>query len=63
MVDKSWISLPRSSPQYMAGLNQFLEFAFLRGSGVQGKIRGPCEKCKFDKWKTREEVFSHCMDK
>ena len=63
MVDKSWISLPRSSPQYMAGLNQFLEFAFLRGSDVRGKIRCPCEKCKFDKWKTREEVFAHCMDK
>ena len=62
MLDKSWISLPRSSPQYLVGLNQFLDYAFMHSS-VRGKIRCPCEKCKFDKWKTREEVFAHCMDK
>ena len=62
MLDKSWISLLRSSPQYLVGLNHFLDFNFMRGS-VRGKIRCPCEKCKFDKWKTREEVVAHCLDK
>ena len=62
MLDKSWISLPRSSPQYLVGLNKFLDFAFMRGS-VRGKIRGLCEKCKFDLWKTREEVVAHYLDK
>ena len=47
----------------MAGLNQFLEFTVLRCSDVRGRIRCPCEKCKFDKRKTREEIFAHCMDK
>ena len=62
MLDKSWISLPRSSPQYLVGLNQFLDYAFMHSS-VRGKIRCPCEKCKFDKWKTRDEVVIHCLDK
>ena len=46
----------------LGGLNHFLDFAFMRGS-VRGKIRCPCEKCKFGKWKTREEVVAHCLDK
>lgn len=62
IMDKSWISLLQSSPQYLVGLNKFLNFAFMRVS-VQGKIVYPCEKCKFERWKKREEVFTHCKQK
>ena len=62
MLDKSWITLPRSTPEYTSGLNYFLDFAFRRSS-VEGKICCPCQKCKFRSWQTREEVFNHCLQK
>ena len=62
MLDKSWISFPRSAPQYIHGLNGFLDFAFFRSS-IRGKIACPCEKCKFKKWHTRDNVYDHCMRK
>ena len=62
MLDKSWITLPRSAPDYISGLNYFLDFAFSRSS-VAGKICCPCQKCKFRKWQTRQEVFNHCLHK
>ena len=62
MLDKSWISFPRSAPQYIHGLNRFLDFAFSRSS-IRGKIACPCEKCKFKKWQTRDDVYAHCMRK
>ena len=46
----------------MIGLNQFLDFAFARKS-IRGKIPCPCEKCRFYKWQTRDEVFNHCLKK
>ena len=62
MMDKSWITLPRSSPRYLVGLNQFLDFAFARAS-VREQIACPCEKCMFTRWQSREEVFRHCVKK
>ena len=62
MLDKSWISFPRLALQYIHGLNRFLDFAFLRSS-IRGKIVCPCEKCKFKKWQTRDDVYAHCMRK
>ena len=40
----------------------FLDFAFSRSS-IRGKIACPCEKCKFKKWQTRDDVYAHCMRK
>ena len=54
------MSLPRTDPRYLAGLNNFLDFAF-RYSGVNGMIMCPCRNCNFNKWLTREDVFNHCL--
>jgi len=59
-MDKSWIDMPRNTPQYMDGLNKFLDFAFAN-SGVRGKIVCPCQKCNFNKWQDRELVYEHLI--
>ena len=62
MLDKSWISLPRTHQLYRDGLNMFLDFAFMRAS-CRGKIVCPCPQCKFKDWQTRDVVFNHCIVK
>ena len=59
-MDKSWISLPRSTTEYKIGLHQFLDFAFARSS-VNGEIACPCPKCKFKRWQVRSVVYEHCI--
>jgi len=59
-MDKSWIDMPRNTPQYMDRLNKFLDFAFAN-SGVKGKIVCPCQKCNFNKWQDRELVYEHLI--
>ncbi|XP_027351206.1 uncharacterized protein LOC113862314 [Abrus precatorius] len=61
-MDKSWIDMPRNTPQYVEGLNSFLNFAFANRS-VEGGIICPCPKCKFNRWKSREEVYDHLIVK
>ncbi|CAN1852204.1 hypothetical protein LINPERHAP1_LOCUS40555, partial [Linum perenne] len=44
-MDKSWMNKPRSSVEYMNGLNNFLEFAFGSPNCRDEKILCPCKKC------------------
>lgn len=60
MMDKSWISLPRTSPRYLVGVDHFLDFAFNR-TGVNNQILCPCPKCKFKKWHPRNVVREHLI--
>ena len=53
-IDKSWISKPRNTIEYVKGLNVFLDFAFEHGNGLV--IKCPCSKCGFKKWRTRDVV-------
>ena len=59
-MDKSWIRLPRNQPQYIQGLEQFLDFAIANKS-VEGRIKCPCPSCSFRFWLTREEVYDHLL--
>jgi len=61
-MDKSWIKLPHNTPQYLVGLNNFLDFAFQYGANAI-TIICPCSKCGFRKWRTREEVYDHLLCK
>ncbi|KAM3360589.1 hypothetical protein P3S68_015443 [Capsicum galapagoense] len=61
-MDKSWIGMPRNTPEYLLDLNQFLDFAFTNGA-IGDKIKCPCPICGFTKWKTKNVVFHHLIDK
>ncbi|XP_070029676.1 uncharacterized protein [Nicotiana sylvestris] len=55
-MDKSWIFIKnRALPQYLNGVEQFLNFAF-SNSNVGVRIQCPCIRCNNILWKTREEV-------
>ena len=57
MMDKSWIHMHRTSPEYRNGVESFLEFAF-RNAGGSKLIVCPCNKCKVghNHWFTKEKV-------
>jgi len=52
--------MPRNTPEYMEGLNKFLDFAFAN-SGVREKIICPCQKCNFNKWQCCGVVHEHLI--
>jgi len=59
-MDKSWISMPRNTSQYVAGLEGFLDFAFTNSS-INGRIKCPCNRCGFRNLETREVVHEHLL--
>ncbi|XP_070029645.1 uncharacterized protein [Nicotiana sylvestris] len=61
-MDKSWITKPRNTTEYLIGLNQFLDFAFANAV-VGDRIKCPCPKCGFAKWQTRDVAFDHLVCK
>ncbi|KAM3248598.1 hypothetical protein P3L10_010367 [Capsicum annuum] len=61
-MDRSWIGMPRNTPKYLLGLNQFLDFPFNKGS-IEDKIKCPRRVCGFKKWRMRNMVFHHLMNK
>lgn len=55
-MDKSWILIGnRALPQYLNGVELFLNFAF-SNLEVGVRIQCPCIKCNNVLWKTRDEV-------
>ncbi|CAN1171322.1 hypothetical protein LINPERPRIM_LOCUS7901, partial [Linum perenne] len=61
-MDKSWMTLPRNHPQYLAGVETFLDFAFAHSKGGS-VISCPCSKCKLNKSYDRDTVFHHLLRK
>ena len=59
-MDRSWISKPRFSPEYVSGVEEFLDFAFSRPH-VSGVVKCPCVKCSFKKCHTRDVMFDHLI--
>ena len=43
-MDKSWITKPRNSKEYLDGVQNFIKFGMERSS-INGKILCPCRKC------------------
>ncbi|CAN1725588.1 hypothetical protein LINPERHAP1_LOCUS152, partial [Linum perenne] len=62
LMDKSWINTLRLSPEYMTGLESFLNFAFSNNNDG-GQIVCPCPKCGFKKWLCRDDVYEHLLRK
>jgi len=52
--------MSRNTPQYMDGINKFLDFAFAN-SVVRGEIVCSCKKYNFNKWQDREVVYEHMI--
>ena len=61
-MDKSWIGMSRNTPQYVTGVENFLDFAF-SNSRDRSTILCPCLKCAFNKLHTRDTVFDHLFQK
>ncbi|XP_052732446.1 uncharacterized protein LOC128196244 [Vigna angularis] len=59
-MDKSWITKPRNTVEYLIGLQKFLDFAFENGASGD-TIRCPCPKCGFVKWQARGIVEEHLI--
>ncbi|CAN1777819.1 hypothetical protein LINPERHAP1_LOCUS14199 [Linum perenne] len=59
-MDKTWIRLPRHTSEYIAGVEQFLDFA-LAHSADKKNIRCPCIKCNNKKWQNRAGAFTHLI--
>nr|CAD1830144.1 unnamed protein product [Ananas comosus var. bracteatus] len=57
---KDNLDWPRGSFQYLAGVNGFLDFAFLNPSSDR-KIRCPCVKCVNRTTLSREDMYDHLV--
>ncbi|XP_062216051.1 uncharacterized protein LOC133916413 isoform X2 [Phragmites australis] len=58
MMDKSWMTKPRTCNEYKDGVDQFLTFAF-RDVRHGGKINCPCVKCKNKSTRSYDDVRTH----
>ena len=61
-MDKSFITMQRTSSVYDQGVKTFIEFAF-QHSSVNDMILCPCPTCGFSKRRTRAEVYDHLICK
>ncbi|PKA45796.1 hypothetical protein AXF42_Ash018347 [Apostasia shenzhenica] len=59
-MDKTWITKPKNSREYLDGVEKFLNFAFENGS-INGMIRCPCRTCYNNNYYTREVVLEHLL--
>ena len=55
-IDKSWMKAHRLSPEYMNGVDQFLDYAFRNSTRNDNRIKCPCVNCNNVYLKVREEV-------
>ncbi|KAK2395394.1 hypothetical protein QL285_057135 [Trifolium repens] len=56
-MDKSWITQPQTSYEYIKGLNGFLDFAFK--NRLNGMAKCPCKKCGFKTPQFRNVMYDH----
>ena len=61
-MDKSWITMPRNTPEYEQGLRGFIDFAF-ENRCVNDKTICPCSQCRFRKWQSRDVMYDHLICK
>ncbi|KAJ1425774.1 Transposase-associated domain [Sesbania bispinosa] len=62
-MDKEWTELPRFSPEYINGVESFLDFAYNKGRPQGDEILCPCAKCKNILWARRCVVYDHLISK
>ncbi|GLT30511.1 hypothetical protein SLA2020_053070 [Shorea laevis] len=62
-MDKTWVnSKETSSPDYIEGILNFVNFTFEK-SAKAGKILCPCRRCANLIWCSKEEVVDHLVEK
>jgi len=54
-MDKEWTQFPRFSPNYIDGVQSFLDFAYTRGRPLGVKILCPNTKCRNGIWARRND--------
>lgn len=63
-MDKSWMQMPKCSPEYIRGCKAFLEFAWKhRPMECGDTIYCPCTQCINMLSRSRKEVEDHIMQK
>ncbi|XP_042437085.1 uncharacterized protein LOC122023056 [Zingiber officinale] len=60
-MDKAWMKLPRYSPEYINGVEVFLNYAYTKGNPQGVEILCPCAKCHNAFWRTRAVVLDHLI--
>ncbi|XP_021775717.1 uncharacterized protein LOC110739569 [Chenopodium quinoa] len=65
-INRDWIDAPHSAEEYIKGVENFLDFAFLNSTldiekDDEPEILFPCMKCVNRFWFPREEVFNHLI--
>ncbi|XP_021734985.1 uncharacterized protein LOC110701677 [Chenopodium quinoa] len=65
-INKDWIDAPQSAEEYIKGVENFLDFAFLNSTmdteeDDKPEILCPCMKCVYRFWFPKEEIFSHLI--
>ncbi|CAH2053255.1 unnamed protein product, partial [Thlaspi arvense] len=58
-IDKSWISKPHLSQEYINGVEGFLDFAFSNSDATM--LKSPCSWCSLVKYKYREDIRRDLM--
>lgn len=58
--NRSWINLPRVSPQYQVGVEEFLQFAFANIPDG-GLTWFPCRKCYNRQKQTKKTLHDHLL--
>ena len=60
-MDKSWVgSSNRNTTEYISGIERFLDFAYAN-KALDSEICCPCKKCRNRYFKSRHDVFTHCI--
>ena len=59
-MDKSWLSVPRSTVLYAEGVSMFLEFASER-AGMRHRFLCPCASCTNRFWLSESTVRDHLI--
>jgi len=62
-MDKEWTKFPRFSPEYINGVESFLDFAYTRGRTQGLEILCPCTKCRNSLWARRNVIYEHLIVK
>ena len=60
-MDKSWMTKPRISKEYIDGCRSFVNFAILNCRTPDGLIFCSCKTCRLNRQRTLALVFDHLI--
>jgi hypothetical protein len=59
-MEKTWLSAPRTSPEYGIGVEEFIKFA-VANSARNNRILCPCKLCGNRYWLVQNQVHEHLI--